>query len=243
MKESFKLLDSKVSSKEQLNTLLKVNGNKKFTLTTFVNPFSYNVLCAEPSLVQAMDIILSDGSLHKTLHNLFHENKVDRVSFDFSSIASEVLAQAAERQAKVVLIGAKPGLVDIAKSNFEKMYPGLNVVYTHHGYFENEQHREQVINQADQCKPGIVIVGMGTPYQEHFLVEYSQKAKSACQLFTCGGFIEQSSIKADYYHPLIKKLGLRWLQRAIMHSHVRNRLIRDYPIFVLKYCYTHVRRK
>lgn len=243
MKEIYEQLDSKVKSKQQLLDILKLNGQHKFTLVTFVNPFSYYVLAAKPNLITAMDVILSDGSLHKSLHNIYNQNKVDRVSFDFSSIAADVLAEAAEQQKKIVLIGAKPGIVDIAKCNFEAMYPGLNIVFTHHGYFESDQMREKVIIESDSYKPDIVIVGMGTPYQEQFLLKYSQIAGNCCQLFTCGGFIEQSSIKADYYHPLIKKLGLRWLQRAVMHSHVRNRLIKDYPKFIFKYSISHFFRR
>ena len=242
MTEPVNMLDLKIKSKQQLNELLSKREGNEFILTTFVNPFSYNVLLAKPELVGNMDVILSDGSLHKTLHNLFNPNKVDRASFDFSSLAADVFSNAEENNSKVVLIGAKPGLVDIAKSNFKKMYPRINIVFTHHGYFEDESEQEAIIKLADSCDPDIVIVGMGTPHQEYFLVKYSQVAENYCQLYTCGGFIEQSSIKADYYHPLIKKLGLRWLQRAVMHNHVRKRLIKDYPRFVMKYIATHLKK-
>tara|TARA_Y100000588_G_scaffold312403_1_gene339066 strand:+ start:3304 stop:4059 length:756 start_codon:yes stop_codon:yes gene_type:complete len=241
--KSVNLLDLKIKSKYQLNELLSKGQGNEFILTTFVNPFSYNVLLAKPELVGKMDVILSDGSLHKTLHNLFNPNKVDRTSFDFSSLAGDVFSNAEENNSKVVLIGAKPGLVDIAKSNFKEMYPSLNIVLTHHGYFKDEAEQEAIIKLADSCDPDIVIVGMGTPHQEYFLVKYSQIASNYCQLYTCGGFIEQSAIKADYYHPLIKKLGLRWLQRAVMHSHVRQRLIKDYPRFVIKYIAAHLRNR
>lgn len=239
MKECYKQLDSKLKSEKQLFKMLKQHAQKKFTLITFVNPFSYPILAKQPELVTEMDVILSDGSLHKSLHNIFNPNKIDRVSFDFSSIAAHVLSQAADNKQKVVLIGAKPGLVDIAKSNFISMYPELDIVFTHHGYFDSEKMRDNVIAASDQHKPDIVIVGMGTPYQEQFLIKYKEIAVTPCQLYTCGGFIEQSSMKADYYHPLVKKLGLRWLQRAIMHKHVRERLIRDYPRFIVKYCLSH----
>ena len=194
MTKSVNLLDLKIKSKQQLNERLSKSEDNEFKLTTFVNPFSYNVLLAKPELVSKMDVILSDGSLHKTLHNLFNPNKVDRTSFDFSSLAGDVFSNAEENNSKVVLIGAKPGLVDIAKSNFKEMYPSLNIVFTHHGYFKDKSEQEAIIKLADRCDPDIVIVGMGTPHQEYFLVKYSQIANNYCQLYTCGGFIEQSAI-------------------------------------------------
>ncbi len=75
---------------------------------------------------------------------------------------------------------------------------------------------------------------MGTPLQEEFLIRI-KKAINIKILITCGGFLTQTSMFGDYYHPIIKKLGLRWLQRAILHKHVRDRLIKVYPEFLLSY--------
>jgi N-acetylglucosaminyldiphosphoundecaprenol N-acetyl-beta-D-mannosaminyltransferase len=75
---------------------------------------------------------------------------------------------------------------------------------------------------------------MGTPYQEDFALLAKKFLKSSF-IITCGGFLTQTSIRPDYYSPLVKRLGLRWLQRAIYHKHVRRRLIVDYPKFMIRY--------
>ena len=84
---------------------------------------------------------------------------------------------------------------------------------------------------------------MGTPYQERFSVSLKKLLTSPATIITCGGFLTQTSIKADYYHPLIKKLGLRWLQRMVMHKHVRDRVLKKYPKFIFYYLYSMVRQK
>lgn len=80
---------------------------------------------------------------------------------------------------------------------------------------------------------------MGTPYQENFAQIIKSLNDKGIVVLTCGGFLTQTSMRADYYYPLIKKLGLRWLQRIVMHQHVRQRVIKDYPKFLLTYLYEH----
>ena len=84
---------------------------------------------------------------------------------------------------------------------------------------------------------------MGTPIQEDFAIYCLQNSKFIKKAVTCGGFITQTAIKGDYYHPLIKKLGLRWLQRAYLHKHVRDRLFRVYPKFIFSYLLDIIRKK
>lgn len=78
---------------------------------------------------------------------------------------------------------------------------------------------------------------MGSPYQENFSISLKNSfGNSRLKLIiTCGGFLTQTSIKTDYYHPIIKKTGLRWLQRMVMHKHVRDKVFSKYPSFILKY--------
>ena len=81
---------------------------------------------------------------------------------------------------------------------------------------------------------------MGTPIQDQFIIEAKDSCPNVKLMFTCGGFLTQTSIKSDYYHPLIKKFSLRWLQRMVMHKHVRQRVIKDYPKFLISYLYEHI---
>lgn len=55
----------------------------------------------------------------------------------------------------------------------------------------------------------ILIIGMGSPYQEKFAVKIKKENINIPLTFTCGGFLTQTSIKADYYHPLVKKFGFK----------------------------------
>ena len=243
MADNFTKLNSKFLSKKDWQEKVKQltclsNGSDKI-IATFLNPFSYPILINKPELYNQFNFIFSDGSLHTKLHNLFCENKIDRVSFDLSSIAKDTLLRAQKQQLKVALIGGKPEHADVLPAKLLALFPNLIISYCRDGYFNVEDEKQHCFIELESCSPDIVIVGMGTPLQEKFLLECVERVESAKEFYTCGGFLEQTATKGDYYHPLVKKLGLRWLQRAFIHKHVRDRLIKDYPRFIVRYCLSH----
>jgi N-acetylglucosaminyldiphosphoundecaprenol N-acetyl-beta-D-mannosaminyltransferase len=195
----------------------------------------------KPSLIKEFDSFYADGALLVKLYNLFNKNKIDRVSFDFSSIANDVLEHAQTNKLAVSFIGAKEEELTGALSNLGLLYPNMNIVYSRNGYFQNATDYKNCFESMRKIKIDILIIGMGSPYQEEFAVKVKHSELNIPLVFTCGGFLTQTAIKPDYYYPIVKKLGLRWLQRAIMHKHVRNRLLKEYPIFVVRYIYNQLR--
>lgn len=239
MKKVYQEIDVKIKNKKDLLVTL----NKDLTtikLLTFLNPYSYKVFLENSELIDEFDSFYADGALLVKLHNVFNQNKIDRVSFDFSSIAKDVLEYANNNQLNIALIGAKQDELDAAVKNLKNMYPNINYCYTRNGYFNDDEEYVKCFDELENIKVDILIIGMGSPHQEKFAVRVKKENLDIPLFFTCGGFLTQTSIKADYYHPLVKKFGLRWLQRAIMHKHVRNRLIKDYPRFVVEYISNHL---
>lgn len=237
-------LDSKLKSEQQWHEAVSdIYNNKeanKKIVATFVNPFSYQILQSQPALYKQFNYIFSDGALHTKLHNKFCENKINRVSFDFSSIAKDTLLRAEKEHLKVAFIGGKPEHADELPHKMKALFPRLNIAYCRDGYFNSDDEKQSCFNGLQALSPDIVIVGMGTPLQEHFLLQCLNRLKDTKEFYTCGGFLEQTATKGDYYHPVVKKLGLRWLQRALLHSHVRQRILKDYPKFVFSYIKSHL---
>ncbi|WP_105167344.1 WecB/TagA/CpsF family glycosyltransferase [Pseudoalteromonas sp. T1lg23B] len=237
MKES---LNKKIHSGEQFDEIrLQALQLSKPAAISFVNPFSYYELQKRDDLIDGIDYFFSDGALLCKLHNLFLP-KVTRASFDYSSIAGPFLQYVSDNNLTIAVIGATEAENLKAVDVLRKQYPNINIGYHRNGYIQNA---EAVYKELETHNIDVVLVGMGTPYQETFCVN-GKKALARPMLFvTCGGFLTQTSIKADYYHPIIKKLGLRWLQRVVMHKHVRDRVIRQYPKFVLSYLYHMIKKK
>lgn len=231
-----KRLDKKLSNFEGVE---KIITSKPGSLISFVNPFSYSIISKESELINDIDYWFSDGILLCKLISFFDKRKLNRYSFDFSSIAHEVFKYIEKENLNLAIIGANKEEIENAVNYIKSVY-SINIGYFSDGYFdlENNEHNKNLIdNNID-----VLIVGMGTPYQEKFMIDINKKVNLVFSI-SCGGFLTQTALRGDYYHPIVKKLGLRWLQRAIMHKHVRERLIKDYPMFLLKYIYSRVNNK
>lgn len=237
-------MNSQLNNKLQSGAIFSDIQTKAFqssssTVISFLNPFSYYEVAKNDELVEQVDYYFSDGSLLCMLHNLFLEN-ISRASFDYSSIAASFL-QAVELQKKrVAIIGATEKENSKAVEVLQVQYPQLKIVYHRNGYISD---LNEVINELNEACPEVILVGMGTPYQERFSINLKKQLAAPTLIITCGGFLTQTSIKPDYYHPLVKKLGLRWLQRMVMHKHVRDRVMKVYPKFICKYLYSMIGAK
>ncbi|MEI5639578.1 MULTISPECIES: WecB/TagA/CpsF family glycosyltransferase [unclassified Pseudoalteromonas] len=234
------LLNQKIYSGDDFEAIKiqALNTNKPVAIS-FVNPFSYYEVQKRSELITGIDYFFSDGALLCKLHSLFLP-KITRASFDYSSIAAPFLQHVCERNYKLAVIGATADENAKAVTVLKNQYPALNIVYSRDGYIDD---KKAVIEQIEQLEVDVVLVGMGTPYQEEFCVAAKSHMQSATLFITCGGFLTQTSIKPDYYHPWIKKLGLRWLQRMVKHKHVRDRVIRQYPKFVISYLLSMIKKR
>lgn len=118
---------------------------------------------------------------------------------------------AAKKKKKVFLYGAKPGVVEEAKKNLEKKYPGLNIVGVMNGYEKNEQ---VVIEAINSSNADILFVALGSPAQEKWIVQHMNTLAPKVYQGVGGSFdVASGNLKRA---PLfMQKLGLEWLYRLI----------------------------
>jgi len=239
-RESKNSLDKKINcGKDFYQIFTSAISSNETNIISFVNPFSYDLLRKRKDLITDIDAFFSDGTLLCKLHNTFFKKKILRASFDYSSIATDVLNYVVQHNLPIAFIGAQQKELDGALKNIKIKHDGINITYSRNGYFSNEEERSTCAKELNANIAKIIIVGMGTPYQENFAQVIKSISDKDVVILTCGGFLTQTSMRADYYYPLIKKLGLRWLQRIAMHQHVRQRVIKDYPKFLITYLYEH----
>lgn len=200
----------------------------------FVNPFSYGIIVSRPDILEGVDMWFVDGSLLCYLRNLAGREYITRASFDFSSIARLVFEFACSEGKRVAFVGATRDEIERAAKHLIGRFPSLKLSYVRDGYIEMAS-MESVVAEIDSACADIVVIGMGCPLQEVFALGCKRSLRRPTLIFTCGGFFTQTASRVDYYHAIVKRLGLRWLQRAVQYPHVRRRLLREYPRFVMRY--------
>lgn len=130
----------------------------------------------------------------------------------------------------VAMIGAKPGVVDSAIENLSKEYQNLNVVYSHDGYFDND---EDIIESVISANPDLILVALGSPKQEFFIHNLKEKLSNST-LIGLGGSFDVWAGVVERAPKIYQKLGLEWLYRTLKEPKRFKRIFPTLPLFVLK---------
>lgn len=202
-------------------------------IISFINPYSYFNFYNDRKLFNNFSGFFVDGGLLCRLNNLFFKRKVERISFDYSSIADDFFLFCQKNKLSVSIIASTDEELFKAVDIFKFKYPELKIGYSRNGFVSISE-MEPLIKSLTESD--VIIIGMGAPIQEKFAISLKGKVPAKL-IITCGGFITQTSIKPDFYHPLIKKTGLRWVQRLVYQPHVRKKVLKEYPQFICKYLY------
>lgn len=178
--------------------------------------------------LHAMSIMQNDKEFCKVL------NEADKITFDgvaaiwlvflstgkkAEKIGADVLMKALSRIAQqkdwsFYLLGGPKGAAERAAERIREKFPEVNIVGTHHGYFDSEEEKN-ILKEINQLSPDILAVGLGMPHQEKWI--YKNKERLKVGLITnCGGYIEQTANKGmDYYPDWAYRYNLNWFYRIL----------------------------
>ena len=217
---------------QALNDVIQAKEVQSAQAISFVNPYSYMQLRDHESLISGLDALYTDAISSAKMFGWMFGKPVPRISFDLGSYAKHFFEQADTHQLPIYLLGAKSNELNKAVAIFKKQYPNLNIVGFRDGYFSND---EEVMQAIIDSGAEYVVCGMGTPRQDEFAVKLKAFHQGQIkQIYTCGGFLHQSSERLQYYPEFINRFNLRWLYRALTNSYVAKRLFFDYPKFLFK---------
>ncbi len=111
------------------------------------------------------------------------------------------------------LLGSEPGVTRAAASRLQRWYPRLEVAGTHHGFFAiGSPHAERVVEDINERRPDIVLVGMGTPKQEEWVEAYYEHLDTDV-LWTVGALFDYVSGRVPRAPGWLADNGLEWIFR------------------------------
>jgi len=145
-----------------------------------------------------------------------------------------------KHKARVFLLGAKPGIAERAAKNMRE-HLNINVVGTRDGYAQM-QDIDKVIADINTSGANVVIVAMGNPLQEKWILDHQHKLHANI-FMGVGALIDFLAGDKPRAPALIRKLRLEWLYRLSLEP---TRLFRRYTIDIgifLALCITAERNK
>lgn len=146
-------------------------------------------------------------------------------------------ALAEEQRFSFFFLGARPGVAEEARYRLLDEYPGLEIHGVRHGYFDHRAgspENEAIVDEISAARPDILLVGLGMPLQERWLMENRNRLDFGVAL-TGGAVFDYASGRLLRGPRLLTDNGFEWLARVLVEP---RRLWRRYllgnPLFLAR---------
>ena len=161
------------------------------------------------TVLNRADLSIPDGIGVIYAANIIGKPLKSRIpGIEFAAGLCERMAKKGER---LFLLGAKPGVAELAAARLQADHPGLTVCGTHDGYFQNS---EEIAEEIKASCADVVFVCLGAPKQEKWMAEYGSST-GARLLVGLGGSLDVFAGQVKRAPEQWQKLGLEWLYRLI----------------------------
>ena len=152
----------------------------------------------------------------------------------------EIIRLSHEKGYSIYLLGGKEGIAQKTKDNLEKLYPNVNIVGYHQGYFD-EKEEQEVIQEINSLQPNVLFVALGAPRQEKWIAAHQSQLQVDVATGQGGTFdYEAGAIKRA---PVwIQKIGMEWFWRLVRQP---SRIVRQMvlPAYLIKLVFTKDKEK
>jgi len=124
---------------------------------------------------------------------------------------------------RIYLLGAKENQVVLARKHIEAAYPQHTIVGCRDGYFDLND-SGAICEDINRVKPDLLLVGMGNPRQETFVVQNRHRLDATVTVGVGAlfDFMSGAVIRAP---KIVQAIGLEWLFRLLQEP---RRLFRRY---------------
>lgn len=171
-------------------------------------------------------LVLADGAPVLLASRILRRSLPERVPG--SDLVPALFDAAASRRClNVYLLGAGPGVADLAAKRIQETWPSVQVVGTYSpplGFETQPEQNRHILQRVTAAKPDLLVVGLGAPKQELWLAAHRHELSVPVAL-AVGATIDFLAGEKKRAPRWMRTVGLEWLHR--MASEPR-RLVRRY---------------
>lgn len=202
----------------------------KVSQVVTINPEMFKEMEHNPEFKQIIDeaeMVIPDGIGIKIALKLKGQECTRIAGIDF---ARRLLEECAKNGHNVAIIGAKEEVITKAVENLRKEINGLNIVYFHNGYFDDNN---TMYKSLAESNAKLILAALGSPKQEFFIYN-AKKILPPCLMVGIGGSLDVWSGEVKRAPKIWQKLGLEWLYRTVSQPERFKRIFPALPLFLLK---------
>lgn len=175
------------------------------------------------------DLVTADGTGLVWASRIFGTTLPERVAG--IDLLEAFCPRAAEKGYRLFMLGSKSGVAGEAAQNLQRRFPALQIVGAHHGYFDRSDD-QAVLEKIQQAAPDLLLVGMGVPRQEEWILRTRDRLNVPV-IMGVGGSFDVLSGRLRRAPRSWQRMGLEWLWRALREPS-RFWRVRVIPLFLLK---------
>jgi N-acetylglucosaminyldiphosphoundecaprenol N-acetyl-beta-D-mannosaminyltransferase len=131
----------------------------------------------------------------------------------FMDLIDPLLSRASEEGWAVFYLGSRPAVAEEAIHTLRARYPGVTFAWEH-GYFDphDEDDNARVIDAVNASEADLLIVGMGMPRQERWMLENHEELRPPA-IVASGAAMDFVAGATPSSPRWLSRLGLEWLVR------------------------------
>jgi N-acetylglucosaminyldiphosphoundecaprenol N-acetyl-beta-D-mannosaminyltransferase len=237
--ESFEILGVRVHAVDVVRLHEEIGravASGRRTLVLHANAHGLNLAHRERWLrdvLNAGDIVFCDGKGVEYASRFLGGPRLYRITY--ADWMWQLAAFAEASSISLYLLGAAPGVTELAAEKLRARCPKLRIAGTGHGYFDQSPgstESGEVVARINAARPDVLLVGFGMPLQERWLQHYWPALECRVAL-TAGACFDYASGRLRRAPLWLAWNGFEWLGRLIIEP---RRLWRRYllgnPYFV-----------
>lgn len=144
---------------------------------------------------------------------------------------NHLLALSAQKGYKAYFFGGSPGIAEAAKTKSEELYPGVQIVGCHNGYFTDAD-VPAIIEEINNSGAEMLFVALGAPKQEKWILAHRSELKPRI-LMGIGGSFDVLAGKMERAPKWMQDASLEWAFRLYKQPSRFMRML-ALPKFALK---------
>jgi N-acetylglucosaminyldiphosphoundecaprenol N-acetyl-beta-D-mannosaminyltransferase len=128
------------------------------------------------------------------------------------------------------MLGAKEDVLQKAMATVGELYPNVQMVGSHHGFFELDD--TSIPDNIKACDPDLVLVALGYPRQENWISRYIDQFQKGV-FIGVGGSFDGLAGHVPRAPEMWQKMNLEWFYRLLQQPSRWRRML-ALPHFVIK---------
>lgn len=208
----------------------------------FVNAHTLNVVSRDAEAREALraaDWVFGDGTgvrwAVRHLHGVRLRDNVNGTDF-----VPLLLSSFAGRGYRYYLLGGRPEMVAAAAEGARRRFPEWQLAGHHHGYVGGSL-SERVIDDINDKRPDVLLVGMGNPTQEKWIRAHRDRlCVPLC--IGVGGLMAYWSGDLTRAPAWLRRCGFEWIHLMLRQPRKLGRYLFGNPHFLLRVAAARIRR-